>query len=49
MLGAAIGVFFNSANEVNEMRTLLNTENYGRLKYWIGIIIALDASVTVMA
>jgi hypothetical protein len=49
MLGAEIGVFFNSAAEVSKMRILLNTEHYGNLKYWIGIIIALDASVTVMA
>lgn len=49
MLGAEIGVFFNSAAEVSEMRNFLNTEHYGSLKYWIGIIIALDASVTVMA
>jgi NAD/NADP transhydrogenase beta subunit len=49
MLGAEIGVFFNSAAEVTEMRTLLNAKHYGSIKYWIGIIIALDASVTVMA
>lgn len=49
MLGAEIGVFFNSAAEVSEMRMLLNTARYGSLRYWIGIIIALDCSVTVIA
>jgi hypothetical protein len=49
MLGAEIGVFFNSSHETSEMRTLLGTESYSSLKYWIGIVIALDAGVTVMA
>jgi hypothetical protein len=49
MLGAQIGVFFNSSNELTEMRKLLGTESYYEIKYWIGIVLALDSIVTLMA
>jgi hypothetical protein len=49
MLGAQISTFFNSCKELTEMRELLGTETYGDLKFWIGIVIALDAVVTIMA
>jgi hypothetical protein len=31
------------------MRKMLNSEGYGDMKFWIGIIIALNACVTVLA
>ena len=49
MLGFQINVFFNSATELHDMRTLLGSEKYGELKYWVGIFIILDAIVTIMA
>eukprot|EP00934_Nitzschia_sp_Nitz4_P006836 Nitzschia sp. Nitz4//scaffold56_size114212//99826//101691//NITZ4_003968-RA/size114212-processed-gene-0.38-mRNA-1//-1//CDS//3329554760//6826//frame0 len=49
MLGAQINVFFNSSVELTEMRRLLGSETYSSLKFWIGIVISLDACVTIMA
>lgn len=49
MLGAQINVFFNSSVELTEMRRMMATETYSDLKFWIGIVIALDACVTIMA
>jgi hypothetical protein len=49
MLAAQINVFFNSSVELTAMRHTLATEAYGDLKFWIGIVIALDACVTIMA
>lgn len=49
MLGAQINVFFNSSGELSHMRSLLGSESYGEFGFWIGIVIALDASVTIMA
>eukprot|EP00934_Nitzschia_sp_Nitz4_P007123 Nitzschia sp. Nitz4//scaffold56_size114212//102121//103845//NITZ4_003969-RA/size114212-processed-gene-0.39-mRNA-1//-1//CDS//3329554763//7113//frame0 len=49
MLGAQINVFFNSSAELTEMRRILGAEIYGSLKFWIGIVISLDACVTIMA
>ena len=49
MLGAQINVFFNSSKELLEMRALLGTEKYYELRYWVGILIILDAVVTIMA
>jgi hypothetical protein len=49
MMGAKLSVFFNSSVESTEMRRMLRADDYGNLKFWIGIIIALDCVVTLLA
>ena len=48
MLASEINVFFNSSHETADMRAILGTQAYSSLKFWIGIIIALDALVTII-
>ena len=50
LLAAEINVFFNSSRELTDMRSLLGTmDGHSNLRYWIGIIIILDACTTLIA
>jgi hypothetical protein len=51
MLAAEINVFFGSSHELVEMRQVLggtSYEHYTSLKFWIGLVIIMDACVTLV-
>ena len=49
LLGAELGVLFNSSEITSEMRKSLKNEDYWNAKFWIGVTIVLSVCVTITA
>lgn len=49
LLGAELGVLFNSSEITSEMRKSMANEDYGDYKFWVGVTIILSVCVTITA
>jgi len=49
LLGAELGVLFNSSEITSDMRKSMANEEYGDYKFWIGVTIILSVCVTITA
>lgn len=49
LLGAELGVLFNSSEITNDMRKSMVNEEYGDFKFYIGVTIILSVCVTITA
>ena len=48
LLGAELGVLFNSSGVTTEVREALRTEATGNIRFWVGIFIIFSAILTIL-